>query len=605
ELVARWIMEEVKWKKPFKRLWISSQTDQAIREGFSRLKPGEQFNALYQSAVCRAEADWLIGLNITRALTVKYNAQLSAGRVQTPTLSMLIERENAIKQFIPQPYNTVSIRLSGFQAVWRDPKSGSSRIFVSDKADALRSKVEGRPGKITQLKTEQKSTAQPLPYDLTELQRDANRKFGFSAKHTLSVLQKLYEQHKLVTYPRTDSRYLTSDMVGTFAGRLNNMSVSPYAALIKPIIRQNPLLQAKHAVNDSKVTDHHAIIPTEQSLMLSKLSADERKLYDLIALRFIALFYPLHRYAETSLVFEVNGEPFHASGKTVKEPGWQAVYTHSAQTDEDSDEEDADEAGSGQALPQLAQGYTETVKRVDVRQGMTKPPAHLTEASLLSAMEKYNLGTPATRADIIEKLVATDTIERQSKQLLPTGKGWQLIELVAEELRSPELTAKWELELEQIARGKGNMKQFLATIRSQTTELVQEIKTSAAQYKPHNLTHKHCPECGKPLMEVKGKRGKILVCSNQECEYRRSDEQTLLNKRCPQCHRKMELRSGKSGKFAQCRKCNVVESLEESGGKPDKRKSKQLVQQFSDNQSFGTSLGDLLNKALEKNEEHK
>lgn len=597
ELVARWIMEMIRWRKPFQRLWISSQTDQAIKDGFANLKEGKRYDNLYESAVCRAEADWLIGLNVTRALTSKYNAQLAAGRVQTPTLAMIMQREEAIKSFKSVPYWTIEADFGSFKALWRN-KQGN-RLFDQAQSQAILRKVQGQSANITHLKTTEKIQPQPLAYDLTELQRDANRKYGFSAKQTSNVLQRLYEQHKLVTYPRTDSRHLTSDMVSTLKGRLESIAVGPYADLAKPLLRKS-LPITKRIVDDSKVTDHHAIIPTEQYLQLAKLNNDERRLYDLIARRFIALFYPVYRYDETALTLDVAGETFYASGKVMKALGWKEVYgNHTDDSDADPDGEQSDDDHLlGQTLPELRQGQALTVVNCKELSHQTKPPLRFTEAQILTQMEKHNLGTPATRADIIERLLTTDTIERIGNRLAPTGKGSQLIEMVASELKSPELTAKWELQLEHIARGKGNKDEFLHGIRQQTRSMIQEIKQSNYDYKPHNLTHSKCPNCGQNLMEVSTKRGKMLVCPDRECGHRRAAEPKLINKRCPQCRKKMELHDGKAGKYAQCRRCNVIEMLDKDGGKMNRRNNRQLIQKYSDNKELGSSLGDALKKAL-------
>lgn len=597
ELVARWIMEKMRWKKPFKRLWISSQTDQAIKDGFARLKPGTDYNRLYQSAVCRSEADWLIGLNVTRALTSKYNAQLSAGRVQTPTLGMIIQRENEIRRFQPVDYWTLQADLGLFQAQWRSKGSGEPRLFDKAKAEEIRSRLDGKSGKIIRIKKSEKQIPQPLAYDLTELQRDANKRYGFSAKQTSNVLQRLYEQHKLVTYPRTDSRHLTSDMVSTLKSRMESIAVGPYSSLARALLKK-PLHTSKRIVDDSKVSDHHAIIPTEQTVLLNALSNEERKLYDLIVRRFLALFYPPCRFDQTTVQIEVSGEMLWASGQQMKESGWKDVYG-AADYKDSEDEADAD-ATPDQKLPELQEGQSITVKRCQTSSRQTKPPARYSEASLLTQMEKHNLGTPATRADIIEKLLHSDTIERQGNSLAPTGKGWQLIELASEELRSPELTAKWELELERIAKGQGKMDAFLDNIRKQTVELVKEVKQSTVEYKPHNLTNKKCPDCGERMEERKGKRGRMYVCSSRECNYRQAAEPQLSNKRCPQCRKKMEIHNGKNGKYAQCRPCNVVEQLNEQGGKAAARMNRKLVEKYSDNSSLGNSLGDALKAAMEK-----
>ncbi|MBN2983020.1 DNA topoisomerase III [Cohnella algarum] len=610
ELVARWIMELVGWRKPFKRLWISSQTDQAIRDGFRDLKPGRQYDALYRSAVCRAEADWLIGLNVTRALTTKYDAQLAAGRVQTPTLSVLIEREREIREFQPKPYWTVAADFGTFQAVWREKDGHDGRIWDEAQARAIAERVGGRTAKVTKLRTTEKSEPFPQAYDLTELQRDANKRLGFSAKMTSNVLQRLYEQHKLVTYPRTDSRYISSDIVPTLKGRLDSIAIGPYAALARKALR-GTLSVSKRLVDDSKVSDHHAIIPTEQYVNLSALSGDERRLYDLIVRRFIALFYPPYRYDETSVVLSVDGDHFHAKGRIEKDAGWKEAYAAGAgfsAVDDGDDEDEGAERGDAQPaqrLPELASGQTFPVKACRPKELRTQPPARYTEAALLARMEKHGLGTPATRADIIEKLLSTDTIERTQNRLAPTGKGSQLYELVVNELRSPEMTAEWERELERIAKGSGNPQAFMAGIRERARLWVEEIKREAKEYKPHNLTAYRCPSCGKPLKEVKGKRGKSYVCSDRECDYRRAAEPALTNRRCPTCRKKMELRDGKAGKFFHCRPCNVIEKLgdKQGGGRAAKHEQRKLIEKYSDNAAATNSLGDALRAALGQKED--
>ncbi|RUS47459.1 DNA topoisomerase III [Cohnella sp. AR92] len=612
ELVARWIMELVNWRKPFKRLWISSQTDQAIREGFRNLKPGKQYDSLYRSAVCRAEADWLIGLNVTRALTTKYDSQLAAGRVQTPTLSILIDREKEIREFQPKPYWTVTADFGSFQAMWREKDGHDGRVWEEAQAQAVAQRVSGGIAKVSKLQTTEKSEPFPQAYDLTELQRDANKRLGFSAKTTSSVLQKLYEQHKLVTYPRTDSRYISSDIVPTLKGRLDSIAIGPYAPLARKLLR-GTLPVSKRFVDDGKVSDHHAIIPTEQYVNLSALSNDERRLYDLIVRRFIALFYPPYRYDETSVVLSVGSDHFYAKGRIEKDAGWKEVYASSgtpgssSQDDWNDEEEGAErsDAQPSQRLPELAAGQPLPLKACRSRELRTQPPGRYTEAALLSRMEKHGLGTPATRADIIEKLVSTDTIARNQNRLSPTGKGTQLYELVVDDLRSPEMTAEWESELERIAKGNGNPQAFMAGIRERAKLWVDEIKRETREYKPHNLTAYRCPECGKPLKEVKSKRGTTLVCSDRECDYRRSAEPALTNHRCPQCHKKMEIRDGKAGKFFQCKACNVIEMVgDKPRGRASKHEQRKLIEKFSDSGApSGNSLGDALLAAMKKKDE--
>ncbi|MEK3945394.1 DNA topoisomerase III [Paenibacillus odorifer] len=596
ELLARWIMNMAGWKKPFRRLWISSQTDKAIKEGFAKLRPGREFDRLYESARCRAEADWMIGLNVTRALTCKFGSPLSAGRVQTPTLGMIMDREQEITGFRSVDFETLTADFGDFQAAWR-ASNGDGRIFEKDKTASLKDKLTGRSGRIIKVQKSEKSEPHPLAYDLTELQRDANRKFGFSAKQTSSVLQRLYEQHKLVTYPRTDSRYLTSDMTGTLKERLDSVAVGPYAALARPLLRKQ-LRITKRIVDDSKVSDHHAIIPTEQTVLLNGLSTEERKLYDLIVRRFISLFYPPARYDAVAVTVNVEGESFHVKGTTVKDAGWREVYGGDMSSDDE--EESADEPAAGSVkLPELREGAAVTIGRCMVRAGRTQPPKRYNEASLLTQMEKHGLGTPATRADIIEKLVSSDTIERQGNLLHPTGKGKQLIELVSTQLRTPDLTARWEAELEKIARGQGKPELFLQGIRGMAQELVTGVKTSGAEYKPHNVSNSHCPECGTRLLEKKSKRGKLLVCPADNCGYTRAGEKRLSNRRCPQCHKKMELKEGKAGMFVQCLGCGITETLDKDHKHVNKREQQKLVQQYSKQESIGSNLGELLKAALE------
>ncbi|AIQ62364.1 DNA topoisomerase III [Paenibacillus stellifer] len=600
ELLARWIIQMAQWKKPFRRLWISSQTDKAIKEGFASLKPGREFDRLYESARCRAEADWMVGLNVTRALTTKFGAPLSAGRVQTPTLGMVMDREKEILNFRSQEFDTVTADFGNFQAQWRS-KSGDGRIFDKTQSAALAKKLEGRNGTLTKVQKSEKSEPHPLAYDLTELQRDANRRFGFSAKQTSSVLQRLYEQHKLVTYPRTDSRYLTADMTGTLKERLDSVAIGPYASLARPLLRR-PLNITKRIVDDSKVSDHHAIIPTEQTVLLNELNAEERKLYDLIVRRFISLFYPPARFDAVAVTVTVDGETFTAKGSTVKDAGWREVYGGDLSLSEEDEAGEGGEAadGRGITLPELRQGEQVTIRRCLLKGGRTQPPGRYNEASLLTQMEKHGLGTPATRADIIEKLVSSDTIERQGNQLHPTGKGKQLIELVSPQLRTPDLTARWESELERIARGQGKPEPFLQGIRGMAKELVAEVKNSGAEYKPHNVSNSHCPQCGTRLLEKKSKRGKLLICPADDCGYTRAGEKRLSNRRCPQCHKKMELKEGKAGMYVQCLGCGITETMDKDSKHMNKREQQKLVQQYSKPESLGTSLGDLLKAAMEK-----
>ncbi len=577
ELVARWIMDKANWRKPFKRLWISSQTDAAIRDGFANLKAGSAYNNLYNAAVCRAEADWLIGLNVTRSLTCKYNAQFNAGRVQTPTLAMIVNREKEIKEFKPVDYWTIRANFGDYYGDWRDNK-GQGRIFDNTLAQAITAKLQGHPGIITDIRREAKHEMPPLAYDLTELQRDANRRLNFSAQKTLAVLQDLYQEHKVVTYPRTDSRYITRDIVPTLPARLQAMQVGPYADYIKPLLGQK-IQPGKRLVDDSKVTDHHAIIPTEQPLKLANLSIDEKKLYDLIAKRFIAVLYPPYTYDQTTITTVINGESFHSRGKVVKDPGWRRVTTSTAER-----EEIQPEVLPEQNLTQQQKGSQKQVISIKENKAKTKPPARYTEATLLTAMESpgkfiadeelresmkgSGLGTPATRAEIIEKLINSFYVERNGKELIPTSKGIQLIPLAPEALRSPELTAQWEQKLTDIAKGSGNKEQFIAGIRQSAREMVQAIRTDEAEYKATNISKTKCPACGKYMLIVKGKRGKMLVCPDRNCGHRQPEKEN------------QHIGLGNSKRASQI--------------------NQKLINQYSDKEDIGTNLGDLLQAALAK-----
>jgi DNA topoisomerase-3 len=583
ELVARWIMVLANWKKPFKRLWISSQTDAAIRDGFANLKPGAAYDNLYDAAACRAEADWLIGLNVTRALTCKFNAQLTAGRVQTPTLAMIVEREKEIKEFVPVDYWTLRADFGDYFGDWR-AQGGSGRVFDHARAEEIAARVRDQDGTIVEVKTEGKSEPPPLAYDLTELQRDANRRHGWSAQKTLEVLQVLYERHKLVTYPRTDARYITTDIVPTLPARLKSMNVSPYAPLVAPLL-QKLLAPTKRFVDDSKVSDHHAIIPTEQPLQIGGLTAEERNLYDLIAKRFIAVLYPNYTYDQTTLVTEVRGERFYSRGRVVKNPGWRAVAASTADR-----EEKEEEALPEQALAQQQKGAVKKVRSCKISKKQTKPPGRYTEAMLLTAMEspgkliedeelreavkQGGLGTPATRAEIIEKLLGHYYVERNGKELVPTSKGIQLVNLVAPALKTPELTARWEQSLAGIAKGKENKAKFLAAIRQHAEELVKGVRLdSATVYHPDNVSKTKCPACGQFMLLVKGKRGQMLICPDRGCGHRQPVD------------------DGRFGGYKSSER--------------DSRINQRLIAQYSEQEAIGSNLGELLQAALTRSGEAK
>ena len=536
ELVARWIIRKVGFHKPVKRLWISSQTDKSIKEGFAHLKQAAEYDNLYYSAQSRAEADWLVGLNVTRALTCRYNAQLSAGRVQTPTLAMIVKREEEIKKFIPKDYYSIYADFGSFQALWADKKSGQTRISEKDKADALVNKLGRKDAKVIELKKDAKREAPPLLYDLTELQRDANIRYGFSAKQTLNLMQRLYEEHKVLTYPRTDSRYISSDIVPSLKDRLRAVSSGEYSSVVSELLKSG-VKTSKRIVDDSKVTDHHAIIPTEEYVRFSDLSSEERKIYDLVVKRFLCVFCPDFEYMQTTVKVEIAEEMFTAKGKIVKQRGWKNIYGTNG-TDEQDEAQDAEM--KSQSLPELKQGQSLAVRSIKLTSGKTKPPGRYTEATLLSAMEHHNLGTPATRADIIEKLFSANSTERRGKEIFPMSKGIQLIGLVPEELRSPELTEKWEKRLTAISKGQEKSAPFLSEMKDFTSALVGRVVAAGGNYRHDNMTRTRCPLCDKFLLEVNGKKGKMLVCQDRECGYKQHLSY-VSNARCPQCHKKLNV----------------------------------------------------------------
>lgn len=607
ELVARWIIIKAGFNKPIKRLWISSQTDKAIKEGFANLKPGREYDNLYKSAECRAEADWLIGLNVTRALTCKHNAQLSAGRVQTPTLAMVVERENEIKRFVPKDFWTINANAGGFTITWQDRQNGQTRLFNKQQAEAVLMKVKGQMGEIVDVKKEAKEEPAPLAYDLTELQRDANRRYGYSAKQTLSIMQRLYETHKIVTYPRTDSRHITEDIVPTLGERLKSIATGPYAEPARALLRGR-LKVTKRFVDNSKVTDHHAIIPTEQYVNLGDLNSEERNIFDLIAKRFIAVLSPAFEYEQTTLRISINGELFTAKGKIIKSKGWKSVYDGQKLNEED-DAEDQD-----QSLPDLKKGDKIKPASVQLVNGKTKPPARYTEATLLTAMEhpgKFienealreamdktsGLGTPATRADIIEKLFNSFYMERRGKEIHPTSKGIQLVEMVPEDLKSPELTAKWEQRLSLISKGKANPGEFVNEMKNYATKLVSNVIASSDVFKHDNLTREKCPNCGKYLLDVNGKKGKMLVCQDRECGYRKGISQ-ISNARCPECHKKMEIKGEGENKSFYC-SCGYREKLEAFRKRKGEQVNKKEVTNFlkkQEDEGINSALAEALAK---------
>lgn len=608
ELVARWILGKAGNRKPLKRLWISSVTDKAIREGFSHLRPGKDYENLYHAAVARAEADWEVGINATRALSCKYNAQLSCGRVQTPTLAMIAAREEEIKKFIPKLYYGLKAVVKGIPFTWTDAKNNSGRTFDKSRIENIYKKAAQKI-RITEVKKKTKKTYSPALYDLTALQREANQRYGYSAKETLNIMQRLYENHKVLTYPRTDSRYLTTDMTGTLKERLKACAVGPYRKAASRLSMQE-IKADKSFVNNAKVSDHHAIIPTEQFVQLEHMSSDERKIYDLVVRRFLAVLSPDCEYEEISLTGMIGNETFRAKGSQILKAGWREIYDADWENIEDEDAPDnGGSTGSssltGTTWPDIREGSELPVTSLSITEGKTKPPAYFTEGTLIAAMEnpaRYmqhkdqtlartlgetgGLGTVATRADIIEKLFGSFLMEKKGAEIHITSKGRQLLSLVPPDLKSPELTAQWELRLKSIAQGKESQDKFMAEIEDYTKSLISQIKNADGTFRHDNLTRHKCPQCGKLMLEVNGKHGKMLVCQDRECGYRETISRRT-NARCPVCHKKMELvGKGDAQRFVcSCGHKEKLSSFQERKKKEGKSANKRDVAAYMKKQA--------------------
>lgn len=563
EMVAREIIYKLNIKKPLKRLWISSITDQAILNGFKNLKDAKEYYPLYLSALSRAKADWLVGINATRALTCKYNANLSCGRVQTPTLALIAKREDEIKNFKPEPIYSLQVKINDEIFTYH---TQTKQTFIKDYAFIHQLSLKVTSLKIKEIKSTRQKSYAPLLYDLTELQKDANLIYGYSAKETLNYMQSLYEYHKVLTYPRTDSRYLTTDIIPTLKERLNASLGGDYDSIIQTINLKN-ITPKSYFINNQKVTDHHAIIPTEQPAYIASMNEGERRIYTLVLKRFLAVLMPPHIFIKTNIIALFNEHQFIASGKSIEQMGFKAIMQNDSGDDEDI------------LLARYQQGQTFTVEETKIVENYTKAPSHFTEGTLLLAMEnpsQYDhslknsskeiltktggLGTVATRADIIEKLFQSFYIEKNGQAIQITHKGRQLLNLVPEELKSPQMTANLELQLQKIATNKLNPKHFMNDIQNYTQQIIHEITSSQLKFKHDNLTHKKCPECGAFLLEVNGKKGKMLVCSQPDCKYKERLS-IITNARCPNCHKKLELvGKGDKQKFV-CKTCGYKEML--------------------------------------------
>lgn len=561
ELVARWILEWVHFDKPVKRLWISSQTNKAIKEGFKQLKPAKEYDALYESALARSKADWLVGLNISRALTVKYEDSLSAGRVQTPTLSFVRQQEKQMDKFRPQTYYVIELEVAGQKAARM--QKNPYEVKEQQEAQDLITQMSQHAGTVVSVTEKNKTENAPLPYDLTEIQREANQRYGFSAKKTLSLVQSLYETHKVVTYPRTDSKYLTNDMKKTMKERLQ--AVANFSPEVKDYIKSGAKVEQKAVFNDAKVSDHSGLIPTEQRANTAKFSNDEQKIYNMIVTRFLTLFAKAHKKLQQKATVNFGKETFVFTQNKMIEAGWKG---------QEESEKNVNKWQEGQKIqPDFS-----------IKKELTKPPKALNEASLLAKMEKFSLGTPATRAEIIDKLLRSELMERTPSGLQVSPKGKQLLDLVNPSLVTPDLTKKWEEELEAIAQNKFSSQKFLAQIEKDTKELVNEVKNSQKKYQDFSITQKKCPECGSFLREKNTRNGKIYVCSNSECSYHRRKDPKVSNHRCPQCHKKMEIIEGKNGAYFRCKFDGITEKIpnkKDQKKKMSKQEEKRLLKQYS------------------------
>ena len=560
ELVARWIIEKSGAKKPMKRLWISSNTEKAIKEGFSNLKSSKEYDHLYESALSRAEADWIIGINATRALTVKYNAQLSCGRVQTPTLNMVKKREEDIANFVPKKYYGIEtiVNINGVitKFTWSDRKN-QKNSFNEERINSIINKLNGKELEIKEVKTKNKKEYAPKLYDLTELQRDANRLYGYSAKETLSAMQSLYERHKVLTYPRTDCRYISTDIIPTIKDRVKAVNISDYNKVCMRIMKKK-IKADKSFVNDSKVIEHYAIIPTEERVFMSELTEKERRIYNLVIKRFLSVLDEPSEIEETKIIAEIEGEKLTADFRRMEKAGWKELYGVVS-----------DNIKSGTVFHGGEKMYPERIKRTE---GTTTHPPYLNEATLLTEMEKNNLGTVATRAEIIDKLFSSFLLEKKGNDIKTTSKGQQLLNLVPEELKSAEMTSEWEKKLQRISEGKMNRRKFMDDIKKYSIASIDSIKKSDNTFRHDNITRTKCPECGAYMLEVSNKRGKMLVCSNRECNTRKRISQ-VTNARCPECHKKMELKGEGEKRIFTC-SCGYRERLTAFNNRKKKEKNK-------------------------------
>ena len=506
ELIFRYIYHAANCQKPFKRLWISSMTTKAINTGFQKMKDGSEYDNLYDSARCRSEADWLVGINASRAFSIKYDALLPIGRVQSPTLALIVERQAEIDDFKPISYWEVEAEFEDFKAIWFDPKNeNNSKILDPEKAKDISVKILDKDAITAEVKLEKKSQPAPLLYDLTELQRDANKKYGYSAQNTLSIAQILYEKKKMITYPRTDSRYISDDMEETVVNTLKHLAVDPYKAYAEKLLALDKLPFSNRIINNKKISDHHAIIPAETTPNLNRLSPEEKNIYNMIVKRFFAVFYPKYIYSITRITMKVEHDNFIARGKTVIDWGWKYFYKNETKQND-------------QVLPDIKKGDTRKVSGSELLEKKTSAPKPFNEATLLSAMEnagrfvddeelkeqlkENGLGTPATRASIIERLLHVKYITRKGKSLAPTEKGIKLISVVPQALKSPEFTGKWERGLSSIAKGDLEADRFMKAIENYVRKVVVLADNKPGKVRFENKNRQEvkdaiatCPRC--------------------------------------------------------------------------------------------------------------
>jgi DNA topoisomerase-3 len=535
ELIFSYIYELSGIDKPVDRLWISSMTKQAIREGFDRLRPGNEMGSLEQAARSRSEADWLVGMNATRAATLRGRAWVggvvSLGRVQTPTLAMMVKREREIQAFTSEPYWLVHATFDPrYAGLWFE--GDETRIFGDpDRAPAIAEKVKGADGVVESVERKEQKEIAPLLYDLTSLQRDANRRFGFSARRTLQAAQSLYEGKKAITYPRTSSRYLSGDMVPQLKPTAETLLPIPDYAQAAGFVLDLAELPLNRVVNDARVGDHHAIIPTDIEHDLADFTPDERRVFDLVAKRFLAVFHPPARYQRTTVITVVEEERFRTRGKITLDPGWRAVYGLESEDEKLARQEEEGEESTAE-IPPLEKGQVVRCVEAEVEAKETKPPPRYTEATLLSAMETAGkliddeelreamkdsgLGTPATRAEIIEGLIRREYIERVGKDLQPTPKGLQVITMLEEhKITSPELTGDWEHRLAEIEQGQGDRRAFMADVAGFTDEIVKQIAAlDKEKLRPVRVELGPCPRCGAETGEIIKENSRAYGCTS-------------------------------------------------------------------------------------------